>query len=142
MAGAAFVPPMITSGANSSEEYELIAGQAAEGTLVVADQRFNTAEFSQFEGSLRAAYQMDSDLRVTRGYASVKIWAQAVEAAGTTDGIAVAQALRSGTFHVFGIEASFHDNGNVQGPLGESGLWLWQDRKPVPLQPDSPVPLK
>jgi ABC-type branched-subunit amino acid transport system substrate-binding protein len=127
---------MIASGANSSEEYDLIAGQAAEGTLVVADRRFNTAEFSQFEASLRAAYQMDSDLRVTRGYASVKIWAQAVGAAGTTEGIAVAQALRSGTFHVFGIDARFDGEGNVQGPLGEPALWLWQDRKPVPLQTD------
>jgi branched-chain amino acid transport system substrate-binding protein len=142
MAQAAFVPKMITSGANSSEEYDLIAGQAAEGTLVVADQRFNTAEFAQFEESLRAAYHMDSDLRVTRGYASVKIWAQAVEAAGTTDGVAVAQALHSGTFHVFGVKASFRDDGNVQGPLGESGLWLWHDRKPVPLPPDSPARLK
>ena len=79
---------------------------------------------------------MNSDLRVTRGYASVKIWAQAVGAAGTTDGIAVAQALRSGTFRVFGIEARFDEEGNVQGPLGEPALWLWQDRKPVPLQSD------
>jgi branched-chain amino acid transport system substrate-binding protein len=138
MAEAAFVPAMITSGANSSEEYDLIAGQAAEGTLVVADRRFNTAEFSQFEASLRAAYQMDSDLRVTRGYASVKIWAQAVGAAGTTDGIAVAQALHSGTFHVFGIEVRFDDEGAAQGPLGEPALWLWKDRRPVPLPWASP----
>ena len=136
MAEASFVPPLITSAANSSEEYDLIAGQAAEGTLVVALRWFNTAEFSQFEASLRAAYQMDSDLRATRGYASVKIWAQAVRAAGTTDGIAVAQALHSGTFHVFGIDARFDGEGNVQGPLGEPALWLWQDRKPVPLQTD------
>jgi branched-chain amino acid transport system substrate-binding protein len=134
MAQAAFVPRMIMSGANSSEEYDLIAGQAAEGTLVVADRWFDTAEFAQFQASVRAAYQMDSDLRVTRGYASVKIWAQAVGAAGTTHGIAVAQALHSGTFHVFGIDTRFDDEGNVQGPLGEPALWVWQDRKPVPLQ--------
>jgi branched-chain amino acid transport system substrate-binding protein len=136
MAEAAFVPPMITSGANSSEEFGLIAGQAAEGTLVVADRRINTAESSEFETNLRAAYKMDSDLRVTRGYASVKIWAQAVAAAGTTDGAAVARALRSGTFHVFGIEASFDDEGNMQGPLGEAALWVWHDGRAVPLQSD------
>jgi ABC-type branched-subunit amino acid transport system substrate-binding protein len=71
------------------------------------------------------------------GYASIRIWAQAVEAASTTDGIAVAQALRSGRFHVFGIEARFRDNGNVQGPLGEPGLWIWHDRRPVPLPSDT-----
>ena len=136
MAEAAFIPPMITSGANSSEEYHLIAGQAAEGTLVVADRRFNTPEFSQFEASLRATYKMESDLRVTRGYASVRIWAQAVVAAGTADSIAVAGALRSGTFHVFGMEARFDDEGNMQGPLGEPALWVWHDGRAVPLQPD------
>jgi branched-chain amino acid transport system substrate-binding protein len=134
MAEASFFPTLITSAPSSSEEYDLIAGRAAEGTLVVALRRFNTAEFSQFEASLRATYQMDPDLRAARGYASVKIWAQAVLAAGTTDGIAVAQALHSGTFHVFGIDARFDGEGNVQGPLREPALWLWQDRKPVPLQ--------
>jgi hypothetical protein len=49
----------------------------------------------------------------------------------------VAQALRSGTFDVFGIEASFDSEGNMQGPLGEAALWRWQDRRPVPLQSDS-----
>ena len=137
MAEASFLPTLIASTANGSEEYYLIAGEAAEGTLVVADQRFNTAEFSQFEESLRAAYHTDSDVRNTRGYASIHIWAQAVEAAGTTDGIAVAQALHSGTFHVFGIEARFRDDGNVQGPLGEPALWVWHDRRAVPLPPDS-----
>ena len=84
---------------------------------------------------------MDGDLRAPRGYASVKIWAQAVLAAGTTDGIAVAQVLHSGTFPVFGIDARFDGEGNLQGPL-EPALWLWHDRKCVPLQPDSPAPLK
>lgn len=133
MGEAGFDPLTITSGANSSEEYDLIAGQAAEGTLVVALRRFNTAEFSQFEASLRATYQMDPDLRAARGYASVKIWAQAVLAAGTTDGIAVAQALHSGTFHVFGIDARFDGEGNVQGPVREPALWVWHDRRAVPL---------
>jgi branched-chain amino acid transport system substrate-binding protein len=66
MAEASFLPTLIASTANGSEEYYLIAGEAAEGTLVVADQRFNTAEFSRFEESLRAAYHTDSDVRNTR----------------------------------------------------------------------------
>ena len=136
MAAAGFAPLMIASGANSSEEYDLIAGPAAEGTLVVADRRFDTAEFAEFEASLRAAYDMEADLRVTRGYSSAKIWAQAVETAGTTDGAAVAQALHSGKFRVFGIDARFDVDGNMQGPLGEPALWIWHDRRPVPVQSD------
>jgi branched-chain amino acid transport system substrate-binding protein len=136
-AEAGFVPPMVTSGANSSEEYDLIAGEAGEGTLVVADRRFDTPEFAQFSANLLAAYRMDPDLRVTRGYASAKIWAQAVASAGSTEGTAVAEALHSGTFRVFGIEARFDDAGNMQGPLGEPALWVWHKRRPVPLPADS-----
>ena len=142
MAEAVFVPPLIASGANSSEEYDLIAGPAAEGTLVVADRRFDTAEFVDFEFKLRAAYGMESDLRVTRGYASAEIWAQAVATAGTTEGGAVARALHSGTFDVFGIRASFDERGNMKGPLGEAALWIWHDRRPVPLDPDAPAVAK
>ena len=33
-----------------------------------------------------------------------------------------------------------HDaDGNMQGPLGEPALWVWQDRRPVPVQPGSIV---
>jgi branched-chain amino acid transport system substrate-binding protein len=134
LAEAGLQPPTIVAAAvNTSEEYGLIAGPAAEGTLVIADRPLDTAEFSQFEGSLRAAYGMPSDQRVTRSYSNTKIWAQAVTAAGTTDGAAVVQALHSGTFHVFAIDARFDDQGNVQGPLGEATVWLWQGGKPVPL---------
>jgi ABC-type branched-subunit amino acid transport system substrate-binding protein len=108
----------------------------------VADRRFDTAEFAQFSASLLAAYRMDPDLRVTRGYASAKIWAQAVATAGSTEGTAVAEALHSGTFRVFGIEAHFDEAGNMQGPLGEPALWVWHQRRPVPLPADSPATAK
>ena len=114
----------------------MIAGPAAEGTLVVADRPFETVELSQFAARLREANLGEADLRSTRGYSSVKIWAQAVEAAGTTDGTAVAQALHSGTFHVLGVEARFDAEGNAQGPLGEAALWVWRTGRPVPLKPD------
>ena len=139
MAEARFHLPTIVSATNTSEEYGLIAGPAADGTLVIGDRRFDTAEFSKFEATLQATYQMPSDLRVTRGYSYAKIWAQAVEASRTTDGSAVARALHSGTFHVFGVEARFDDQGNVQGPLGEVTVWVWQGGKPVPLPSEPPV---
>jgi branched-chain amino acid transport system substrate-binding protein len=133
MAEARFQPPTIVSAANTSEEYGLIAGPAADGTLLIADRRFDTAEFSAFEAGLRETYQMPSDLRVTRGYSNTKIWAQAVEAAGTTDGTAVARTLHSATFHIFGIEARFDERGEVEGPLGEATVWIWRGGKPVAL---------
>ncbi len=139
MAEAGFRPPTIISAASTSEEYGLIAGPAADGTVVIADRRFETAEFSRFEATLRATYQMPSDLRVTRGYSNTRIWAQAAEVAGTTDGAAAAEALHSGTFRVFGIEARFDEHGDIQGPLGEATVWRWQGGKPVPLPSESPA---
>jgi branched-chain amino acid transport system substrate-binding protein len=136
MAEAGFLPPAILSGAVTSQEYVMIAGPAAEGTLVVADRSFDTVELSQFAAKLREASLGEADLRSTRGYSSVKVWAQAVEAAGTTDGTAVAQALHSGTFHVLGVEARFDTEGNAQGPLGEAALWVWRNGRPVPLKSD------
>jgi hypothetical protein len=70
--------------------------------------------------------------------ASVMIWAQAVASAGRPDGTVVAEALQSGAVHVFGIEARFNHQGNMQGPLGKPALWVWRQRRPVPLQPDAP----
>jgi branched-chain amino acid transport system substrate-binding protein len=133
MAEAGFLPPMIMAGANSSETYGLIAGPAANGTLVIFDRPLDTPEFARFEATLRATYRIEPDLRVTRTYSNAKIWAQAAEAAGSIDGTAVARALHFNKFHVFGIDARFDDRGNVQGPLGEATVWIWQGGKPVPL---------
>jgi branched-chain amino acid transport system substrate-binding protein len=137
MADAAFLPPTIIAATNTSEEFGLIAGRAAEGTLVVAERPFDTAEFSQFEARFRAAYHVGPDLRATRGYRSAKIWAQAAAAAGTSDGTAVAQALHSQTFHVFGTDAGFDAQGNARGSLGEVAVWVWRGGKPVPLPSDA-----
>ena len=139
MAEAAFLPPTIIAATNTSEEFGLIAGPAAEGMLVVAERPFDTTEFAQFEARFLAAYQVAPDLRATRGYRSAKIWAQAVAAAGTTDGTAVAQALHSRTFHVFGTDARFDEQGNAQGSLGELAVWVWHDGSPVPLPSVSPA---
>jgi hypothetical protein len=54
----------------------------------------------------------------------------------------VAQALHAKSFNVFGIEASFDDHGNMEGPLGEPALWRWQDRRPVPMSSDPAVAAK
>ena len=142
MAEAAFLPPTIIAATNTSEEFGLIAGPAAEGTLVVAERPFDTTEFAQFEARFLAAYQVAPDLRATRGYRSAKIWAQAVAAAGTTDGTAVAQALHFQTFHVFGTDTHFDDQGNAQGSLGELAVWIWHDGSPVPLRPDVRADIK
>ena len=125
MAEAAFVPPMITSGANSSEEYDLIAGKAAEGTLVVADRRFNTAEFSQSSRRvLRAAYQMIW-ICASRGVTPAS--KSGHRRSGPRARQMASPWLKRCVWDVSRLRyrVRFDDEGNVQGPLGEPALWLW-----------------
>ena len=135
MAEAGFLPTTIIASAGSSEEYVMIAGPGAEGTLVVEDRAIDTAEFSRFAATFSGAYHVAPDVRSTRGYSSLMVWTQAAALAGTADGTAVAGAMRARTFHVLGVEVRFDGKGDVQGPLGEPALWIWHDRRLVPLQP-------
>jgi ABC-type branched-subunit amino acid transport system substrate-binding protein len=60
-----------------------------------------------------------------------------VKAAGTTDGPAVADALRSGRFQVSGVEVRFDSKGNGQGPLVDNGIWVSHGGELVPLEPEA-----
>jgi branched-chain amino acid transport system substrate-binding protein len=142
MAEAGFLPPMIAGSGAGSEDYGLIAGSAAEGTLITRTRAIDTPERVEFDAKFRAAYRFDADNRGRLAYRDVMIWAQAVAAAGATDGLAVAQALRSGTFHVMGVEASFDAKGDVRGPLAVASLWVWHDGRFVPLPSGSRAEVK
>lgn len=82
-------------------------------------------------------YGVNPDVRARGVYRSVRIWAEAVAAAGTTDGRAIAAGMRSGTFHIFGREGHFDEKGDVQGPLGDAALFVWRNGWPVSLPLDS-----
>ena len=133
MAAARFLPTMMVSAGAGAYDYSLIAGPAAEGTLVTGDPVLDTVEFLEFEVRFRAAAGTDSDIRGRTAYRGAMIWAQAVKAAGTTDGLAVAEALHAGTFRVSGVEVRFDSKGDAQGPLVEIGVWVWHGGELVPL---------
>ena len=139
MAETQFLPTMMVSSGAGAEDYQLIAGPAAESTLVTGDPLLETAEFSDFESRFRAAAGVKSDIRGRTAYRGVMIWAEAVKAAGTTDGPAVAEALHSRTFYVSGVEVRFDSKGNAQGPLAENGVWVWHGGELVPLEPKARV---
>src|SRR4051794_17569707 len=65
------------------------------------------------------------------------LWSRAV-VAGTTDGKAVADALRRGKFQHDGLPVWFDTKGDAQGPSVEIGLWVWHDGKPVVMAPPAP----
>jgi branched-chain amino acid transport system substrate-binding protein len=137
MTEAQFLPAMMLSSGAGAYDYGLIAGPAAEGTLVTGDPVLKTAEFFDFEARFHAAAGMESDIRGRTAYRSASIWAQAVQAARTTEGPAVADALRSGRFHVSGVEVQFDSKGNGQGPLVEDSVWVWHGGELVPLEPEA-----
>ena len=65
--------------------------------------------------------------------ASIQVWAQAVEQAGTVKLDAVLEALRSHTFNTVIGHIGFDDNGDVTGT--ETYIWyVWKDGKYVPKQ--------
>ncbi|HEX2137044.1 MAG TPA: branched-chain amino acid ABC transporter substrate-binding protein [Microvirga sp.] len=139
MAEARFLPVMMVSSGAGAYDYGLIAGPAAEGTLVTGDPVLETPESADFEVRFRAAAGVKSDIRGRTAYRAAMLWAQAVKAAGTTAGPAVADALHSGTFHVSGVEVRFDSKGDAQGPLVANGVWVWHGGELVPLAPKARV---
>ena len=68
-------------------------------------------------------------------YASVQVWAQAVEKVGTTELDAVIEALRRHRFDTVVGRISFDDNGDVTGT--ETYIWyVWKDGQYGPARPD------
>ena len=56
MAEAGFLPPMVGGNALANEDYGLIAGPAAEGTLMTSYRPLETAEFSKFQANFRETF--------------------------------------------------------------------------------------
>jgi branched-chain amino acid transport system substrate-binding protein len=124
----------LVSGDSYTEQFWLVAGPAANGALFTSPpeprekpeatevvSRFRTANYEPEGGTLHT-------------YASVQVWAQAVEKAGTTELDAVIKALRSNTFDTVIGRISFDDNGDVTGT--ETYIWyVWKDGQYRPVVP-------
>ena len=118
-----------------TEQFWLVAGPAGEGALFISapDPRENP-EAAEVVRRFRAAnYEPEGGTLYT--YASIQVWAQAVEQAGTTKLGAVIEALRSHEFDTVLGRVGFDDNGDVTGT--ETYIWYaWKDGKYVPAQPE------
>ena len=104
-----------------TEQFWLVAGPAANGALFTSppDPR-EKSEAAEVVRRFRAAnYEPEGGTLHT--YASVQIWAQAVEKVGTTELDAVIEALRRHRFDTVVGRISFDDNGDVTGT--ETYIW-------------------
>ena len=114
-----------------TEDFWLVAGPAGAGTLMTTwpDARENP-EAAAVVAKFRAVNFEPVGGSLT-GYATVQVWAQAVETAGTFETRVVADALRAGEFDTVLGRIGFDDKGDVTG-FEPFAWYVWTDGKYVP----------
>ena len=118
----------------SSEDFWLVAGPTAKGTLMTLppDARDNpeaAAVVARFH-----ALNYEPTGATLLGYAVIQVWAQAAEKAGTVEPKAVAAALRAHTFDTVLGTIGFDSKGDVYGY--EPFVWyVWKDGNYAPVDP-------
>jgi len=108
-----------------TEEFIEIAGDAGDGALMTypPDPARNPAAADVVERMERRGIVAEG--YILPSYAAVQVWAQAVEAAGSTDFTAVTIALAANTFDTVIGSVTFDDRGDVQLPAYV--LYEWRD---------------
>src|SRR5262249_27826962 len=123
---------LVTGGDLANEEFALIAGPAAEGTLFtfVADPRRN-AEAAQVVDRFRAE-NFEPEGYTLFSYGAVQVLAQAVGKAGSVEPHAVIASLRSHQFDTVLGRIGFDGKGDL---AGYRPVWyVWKGGKYVPLE--------
>jgi branched-chain amino acid transport system substrate-binding protein len=111
----------------SSEDFWLIAGPAAEGTLFTSFRDPSREPGAAAILERARARQVEPNYRVLYSYGAVQAWAAAVEKAGSLDPEAVRRSLRSHEFATVLGRIRFDDKGDVV-PAGFE-WFVWTDGK-------------
>ncbi len=123
----------------SSEDFRLIAGDAAEDVLVTnITDPVARPEAADVVGRLRARGTTSVLPSALLGYAAVQAWAQAARAAGSFAGETVAAALRAGRFDTIAGRLGFDAKGDVTGV--ETFRWYRWRRGELVLAEVAPAP--
>jgi branched-chain amino acid transport system substrate-binding protein len=123
---------LVSGDAMATEEFALIAGPAAEGTLFTfaPDPRRNAEAASVVERFRAENFEPDS--WTLHSYGAVQVWAQAVEKAGSLELKAVIAALRSHQFDTILGRIGFDDKGDL---TVQSWIWyVWRGGEYVQLE--------
>jgi branched-chain amino acid transport system substrate-binding protein len=124
---------LISGDALYTEQFWLVAGPAAEGALFTSppDPR-NSPSAAEVVRNFRAAHY-EPEGGTLHTYASIQVWAQAVEKAGTVEVEAVVEALRKHEFDTVLGRVGFDDNGDVTG--SPTYIWyVWKDGRYLPAE--------
>lgn len=123
---------LVSGDGMASEEFRLIAGPAAEGTLFTftPDPRRN-AEAAEVVKRFRARdFEPEGFTLFT--YAAIQVWAQAVEKAGSLELATVIASLRGHQFSTVLGPLDFDDKGDI---TAQSWIWyVWKGGQYVPLE--------
>jgi branched-chain amino acid transport system substrate-binding protein len=127
-----YLVQLVTGSSLASEEFGLIAGPAAEGTLFtfLADPRRNAEAAPVVERFRASGFEPEGYTLYT--YAAVQVWAQAAEQAGSLDLPAMIASLREHQFDTVLGPIDFDRKGDVttQVPV----LNVWRGGTYVPLE--------
>jgi branched-chain amino acid transport system substrate-binding protein len=120
----------------ATEEFGLIAGPAAEGTLFIdnPDQRRNAEAAPVVERFRTSGFE--PEYTTLNAYGAVQVWAQAAEKAGSLELQPMIASLRQHQFDTVLGPIGFDDKGDVtlQSPI----LHVWHaDGEHMPLEPGS-----
>jgi branched-chain amino acid transport system substrate-binding protein len=117
----------------ATEEFGLIAGDAAEGTLFTdpADPRRRAEAAPVVERFRASGFEPEGYTLYT--YGAVQVWAQAAEKARSLELQAMIAALRQNRFDTVLGPIDFDDKGDlaVQNPV----WYVWRGGEYVPLEP-------
>ena len=118
----------------ATEDFSLIAGPAGAGTLMTVwpDVRENPAAAAVVAKFRAANYEPAG--ATLNGYATVQVWAQAVQQAGTFELEPVAQTLRSHQFDTVLGTIGFDAKGDVTG-YDTFAWYAWNDGGYAPVDP-------
>lgn len=118
---------LISGDALVTDEYWSITGDAGNGTLMTfgPDPRKNPAAQDVLKQFKAIGYEPEGYTLYT--YGAIQAWAQAVEAAKSTDIGPVLEKLKSGTFKTVQGEYGFDDKGDVTAP--GYVFYKWKDGK-------------
>lgn len=107
-----------------NKDISQIAGEASEGLIVTLPPAFDTRpENSELVEAFKAKNQDPSGAFVMTSYAAVKVIADAIKGAGTTDPEALADYMRKTTFDTPMGKIAFDEKGDLKGFEFEIYTW-------------------
>jgi branched-chain amino acid transport system substrate-binding protein len=111
------------------------AGEA--GEAVIFTYSHNPLDLPAGKALIELAHRLGMELggQAVLSYASVQVWAEAVQQADSFDTAKVARALHSGQFSTIIGQVRFDAKGDV---LGAPGEWLWYRWHAGKITPDTP----